>query len=124
MPNRTEATPRKPRQQPPGDYRYCACSRLHSEPPTPSSLGASAKTGVRRGGAECCLYPTDGALSTLSARSSPNYYKSGPPAGTRFSRLNAQKRRLARFFCHLSPAKAYLDNDFHAFYATGDEPEW
>jgi len=30
MPNRTEATTRKPRQQPPGDYRYCACSRLHS----------------------------------------------------------------------------------------------
>ncbi len=31
MPNRIEATARKPRQEPPGDYRYCACSRLHSK---------------------------------------------------------------------------------------------
>src|SRR5215470_17450712 len=29
-PNRTEATMRKLRQQPPGDYRHCACSRLYS----------------------------------------------------------------------------------------------
>ena len=29
-PNRTEATPRKLRQPPPGDYRHCACSRLYS----------------------------------------------------------------------------------------------
>jgi len=29
MPNRIEATLRKPRQQPPGDYSHCACSRLH-----------------------------------------------------------------------------------------------
>jgi hypothetical protein len=30
MPNRTEAALRKQRlRMPPGDYRYCACSRLH-----------------------------------------------------------------------------------------------
>jgi hypothetical protein len=29
MPNRTEAVQRKLRHMPPGDYRYCACSRLH-----------------------------------------------------------------------------------------------
>jgi len=28
--NRTEAAWRKPRQSPPGDYRNCASSRLHS----------------------------------------------------------------------------------------------
>ena len=32
MSNRTEATLRKHRQQPPGDYSHCACSRLHPEP--------------------------------------------------------------------------------------------
>ena len=37
------------------------------------------------------------------------------PATARFSRLNAQKRRSARFFCGLTPAKAHLDKDFHAF---------
>ena len=31
MPNRTEAALRKQRlRMPPGDYRYCACSRLYS----------------------------------------------------------------------------------------------
>jgi hypothetical protein len=29
MSNRTEAAQRKLRQLPPGDYRYCACSRLY-----------------------------------------------------------------------------------------------
>ena len=29
MSNRTEATQRKLRQLPPGDYRHCACSRLY-----------------------------------------------------------------------------------------------
>jgi hypothetical protein len=31
MSNRTEATLRKHRQPPPGDYSHCACSRLYSE---------------------------------------------------------------------------------------------
>jgi hypothetical protein len=39
------------------------------------------------------------------------------PAGTRFSRLNAPKRRSAWFICHLYPAKAHLDKGFRAFEA-------
>jgi hypothetical protein len=39
------------------------------------------------------------------------------PAGTRFSRLNAPKRRSAWFLCHLYPAKAHLDKGFRAFEA-------
>jgi hypothetical protein len=51
-------------------------------------------------------------------------HKTVHPAGTGFSRLNAQKRRSARFFCGLSPAKAHLDNGFHAFDAGWGVPEW
>jgi hypothetical protein len=50
--------------------------------------------------------------------------KTPHPAGAGFSRLNAQKRRSARFFCGLSPAKAHLHKAFHGFNAVWHVPEW
>ena len=51
-------------------------------------------------------------------------HETAHPAGTRFSRLNAQKRRSARFFCGLTRAKAQLDKASHAFDAAWRVPEW
>jgi hypothetical protein len=61
MPNRTEAALRKQRlRMPPGDYRYCACSRLHSKPP--SGLG---KTGCWALGQEIAMVSRTSQTSNL-----------------------------------------------------------
>src|SRR5271157_23660 len=92
-------------------------------PQLPRHLVRRAKRGCEgRGG----ILPLSDRWSLANAVRKVEFklLQSAHPAGTRFLRLNAQKRRSARLFCHLSPAKAYLDKDFHAFGTLGDEPEW
>ena len=50
MPNRTEAALRKQRlRMPPGDYRYCACSRLYSKIPEVAIVGENEGYAYREG---------------------------------------------------------------------------